>query len=52
MIGWQVILENLTFAPFANALVMSFISLIIEGRSVKSTKEKLRQELPFVMLNA
>ncbi|KAK9844229.1 hypothetical protein WJX84_010505 [Apatococcus fuscideae] len=48
----KVILENLTISPFHNALMMSFISLIIEGRSVRATKEKLRRDFPPLIINA
>ena len=48
----QVIFENLTFAPFTNAVMMSFISLVIEGQSIKGTKEKLRRDFPPVIFNA
>ncbi|KAK9826536.1 hypothetical protein WJX74_001197 [Apatococcus lobatus] len=48
----KVIVENLTFAPFANAVMMSFISTVIEGRSIQGTKEKLRRDFPPVIFSA
>ena len=32
--------------------MMSFISLVIEGRSIQKTKEKLRTDFPPVIFNA
>lgn len=40
----KTLLDQLTFGPWCNALFMSYMALVVEGRSLSSTTSKVRAE--------
>ncbi|KAK9830985.1 hypothetical protein WJX81_005416 [Elliptochloris bilobata] len=48
----KVALDQLTYGPLCNILLMSYVALLVEGRSLTFTKAKLMQDYPAVQLNA
>ncbi|CAL5219508.1 g1351 [Coccomyxa viridis] len=47
----RVLLDQLTFGPFCNALFMSYIAMVVEGRSWDFTKAKLYTDFSGVQKN-
>ncbi len=44
-------LDQLTYGPVCNVLMISYLSLIVEGRSGAETRRRLRQDYPQIQRN-
>ena len=49
--GKQVALDQLTYGPLCNILMISYLSLVVEGRSPTATSKRLRRDYPAIQLN-
>eukprot|EP00897_Mesotaenium_endlicherianum_P002764 jgi/Mesen1/2515/ME000016S01862 len=47
----KVVVEQLTYGPLCNILLMAYISLVVEGRSWHLTRRKLEKDYASVQLN-
>lgn len=47
----KVVVDQVTYGPICNLALMSFLALIVDGRSLKFTRHKLRTDFWSVQLN-
>ncbi|KAK9817107.1 hypothetical protein WJX72_009641 [[Myrmecia] bisecta] len=47
----KVLLDQLTYGPLCNVLLLSYLSLFVEGRSWTYSKAKVRQTYPNIQMN-
>ncbi len=47
----QVALDQLVFGPISNVIMMSYISMAIEGRSWGFTQRKIKRDYPSLQIN-
>ncbi len=47
----KVVFDQLTYGPLNNIMFMTYIAMVIEGRSWKATKSKIRTDYPNVQVN-
>ena len=48
----QVLIDQSTYGPLCNILFISFITLLLEGRTRAYLKQKLQEDYPRVQLNS
>lgn len=47
----KVVTDQVVYGPICNVLLISYLSLVVEGRSARATKQRLRQDYPRIQLN-
>lgn len=47
----KVALDQLLYGPVCNVLMMSYISMVVDGRSAQFTRNKLQRDYPGVQVN-
>jgi len=44
------VLDQLTYGPLCNVLLISYLSLVVEGRSGVATRQRLRADYPTIQV--